>query len=136
MIGIHVDSMAAAASNSAKMSSLIPDLQKVLDLIDMGDVKWFLGMEITHNHKTWTVTLSQATYMLELRLQLYRKYIPTKVGIETRCGISALVLGVGFSSCAAPTFSDSPSISNTTRTRYESRDRKLQGRVWDVVSLA
>jgi len=46
MIGVYVDDMAAAASNGAEMASLIHDLQKVLDLIDMGDVKWFLGMEI------------------------------------------------------------------------------------------
>ena len=50
MVGIHVDDMAAAASNSTEMASLIHNLQKVLDLIDMGDIKWFLGMEITCDH--------------------------------------------------------------------------------------
>jgi len=47
----------------AEMESLIKDLQKVLDLIDMGDIKWFLGMEITHDCAAQTVTLSQAAYI-------------------------------------------------------------------------
>ena len=53
-------------------------------------------------------------WKLELRLQLYRKIYSDEGRIETRCGILVRVLGVGFSSCAVPTFSDSPSISNTT----------------------
>ena len=63
MIGVHIDDMAAAASNGAEMASLIRDLQKVLDLIDMGDVKWFLGMEITCDRTTRTMTLSQTAYI-------------------------------------------------------------------------
>jgi len=51
---------------------------------------------------------------LELRLRLYRKIYSNIGQVETRCRILARVLGVGFSSCAVPTFSDSPSISNTT----------------------
>jgi len=49
MVGIHVDDMATAANNTAKMHTLICDLQKVLDLVDMGSTEWFLCMEITHN---------------------------------------------------------------------------------------
>jgi len=63
MVGVHIDDMAAAASNSTEMALLIHDLQKVLDLIDMGDIKWFLGMEITHDHAARTVTLSQTMYI-------------------------------------------------------------------------
>jgi len=47
MVGIHIDYMAAEASTNTEMVSLIRDLQRILDLIDMGDIKWFLGMEIT-----------------------------------------------------------------------------------------
>jgi len=63
MVGIHIDDMAAAASNTAEMHTLICDLQKVLDLVDMGNIKWFLGMEITHNCDTQTIMLSQVVYI-------------------------------------------------------------------------
>jgi len=63
MVGVHIDDMAAAASTNAELESLIKDLQKVLALIDMGYMKWFLGMEITCNHASRTVTLSQAAYI-------------------------------------------------------------------------
>ena len=48
-MGIHIDEMAATASNSAEMNTLVQDLQKVLDLVDMGNIKWFLGMEVIRN---------------------------------------------------------------------------------------
>jgi len=63
IMSIHVDDMAATASSSAEMNTLVCDLQKVLDLIDMGNIKWFLGMEVTHNCKARTISLSQAMYI-------------------------------------------------------------------------
>jgi len=53
----------AAVSNNAEMTTLIRDLQKVLDLVDMGNIKWFLGMKITCDHDAWTITLSQTVYI-------------------------------------------------------------------------
>ena len=50
--------------------------------------------------------------------------------VETRCGILVRVLGIGFSSCIAPTFSDSPSISNTTQTKIQDcRDQEYDVRI-------
>ncbi len=63
IVGIHVDDMAAAASNTAEMNALVQDLQKVLDLVDMGNIKWFLGMEVVRNRKVRTISLSQVAYV-------------------------------------------------------------------------
>src|SRR6266481_7972745 len=63
IVGIHVDDMAAAASNTAEMNALVQDLQKALDLVDMGNIKWFLGMEVIQNRKAQTISLSQAAYV-------------------------------------------------------------------------
>ena len=58
MVGVHVDDMAAVSSNTTKMHTLIWNLQKVLDLVDMGNIKWFLGIKITHNHDAQIIMLS------------------------------------------------------------------------------
>ena len=63
MISIHINDMATAASNNTKMESLIQDLQKVLDLVDMGDIKWFLDMEISCDCTAQMITLSQTAYI-------------------------------------------------------------------------
>ena len=63
VVGIHINDMATAVSTHAEMASLVMELQKLLDLVDMGDIKWFLSMEITHNHTAQTISLSQATYI-------------------------------------------------------------------------
>ena len=52
--------------------------------------------------------------LLELCLQLYWEIYSDIGQVVTQCGILAQMLGIGFSLCAVPTFSDSPSISNTT----------------------
>jgi len=57
--------------------------------------------------------------LLELRLRLYWEIYSDVGQVETQCGILARVLGVGFSLCAVPTFSDSPSILIPHGRRYE-----------------
>jgi len=63
MVGRHINDMATAVSTHTEMTLLVMDLKKVLDLVNMGDIKWFLGMEITRNHIAWTISLSQAMYI-------------------------------------------------------------------------
>ena len=46
MITIHVDDMAAATSNSVTLQKTIQDLRNIIDIVDMGPIKWFLGMAV------------------------------------------------------------------------------------------
>ena len=61
MITIHVDDMAAAASNMATLHETVKDLQRIIDIVDMGPIKWFLGMSITHNCSQRMISLSKTT---------------------------------------------------------------------------
>ena len=61
MITVHVDDMAAAASNSVTLQKTIQDLRNIIDIVDMGPIKWFLGMVVMQDQTHHTVTLSQIT---------------------------------------------------------------------------
>jgi hypothetical protein len=63
IVGVHVDDMAAMATDTATLNTVVKDLQKVLDIVNMGPVKWFLGMEVVRNCDERTITLSQAAYV-------------------------------------------------------------------------
>jgi Reverse transcriptase (RNA-dependent DNA polymerase) len=63
MITVHVDDMAAAASNSATLQKTIQDLRNIINIVDMGPIKWFLGMAVMRDRTCHTITLSQATYI-------------------------------------------------------------------------
>jgi len=41
IIGVHVDDMAVTATDKATLDSVVQDLRKVLDIVNMGPVKWF-----------------------------------------------------------------------------------------------
>ena len=43
MVTIHVDDMAVAASNPEALSLMVSDLCKVIDVVDMGPMGWFLS---------------------------------------------------------------------------------------------
>ena len=49
MVTMHVDDMAAAASNSEALALMIADLHLIIDIVDMGPIQWFLGMNIFRN---------------------------------------------------------------------------------------
>jgi hypothetical protein len=46
VVGVHVDDMAATATDNATLDTVVHDLQKVLEIVNMGPIKWFLGMEV------------------------------------------------------------------------------------------
>src|SRR6266481_4759680 len=73
IVAIHVDDMCAAASNPTKMANLKRDLGKLFSLVDLGEIKWLLGIAITHDRCARTISLSQAAYIEDitkwLRLQ-------------------------------------------------------------------
>ena len=63
MVTIHVDDMVAAASNSETFTHTITELCRVIDIIDMGPIKWFLSMNVTRNRAAYTISLSQGAYI-------------------------------------------------------------------------
>jgi len=49
---IHVDDMAAAASNKAEMAKLKEQLRSFFGLVDLSELKWLLGVAVTRNRCT------------------------------------------------------------------------------------
>ena len=47
MVTVHVDDMAAAANNPETLQRTVRDLRNIIDIVDMGPIKWFLGMAVT-----------------------------------------------------------------------------------------
>ena len=47
ILAVHVDDMCATASTTQEMSRLKADLARFFDLVDLGEVKWLLGIGIT-----------------------------------------------------------------------------------------
>ena len=71
MVMVHVDDMAAAASNTPTLHEMVQDLRRIIDIVDMGPIRWFLGMAVTRDHPSRTISLSQTAY-LEAILKRFR----------------------------------------------------------------
>ena len=63
MVTIHVDDMAVATSNKLTMTSIFDDLRKIIDIVDMGEIHWFLGMAVTRDRQARTISLSQKGFI-------------------------------------------------------------------------
>ena len=63
MVTVHVDDMAAAVSNLETLAHTINELRRVIDVIDMGSIMWFLGMNVTRDREACTISLSQSAYI-------------------------------------------------------------------------
>ena len=63
MVTIHVDDMAAAADNVTTLRHTLKMLWTIIDLVDMGSIKWFLGMHVSRDRKARTISLSQNAYI-------------------------------------------------------------------------
>jgi len=50
IVAVHIDKMAAAASDKAEMARLKEELGKLFNLVDLGELKWLLGIAITQDH--------------------------------------------------------------------------------------
>ncbi|CAI7788629.1 unnamed protein product [Closterium sp. NIES-54] len=60
---IYVDEFILVAKDSAQMIFVQAALSKALLMKDLGDLKHYLGMEITHDHEARTISLSQEFYI-------------------------------------------------------------------------
>ena len=63
IIAIHVDDMCATASSLKEMESLKTNLRKLFNLVDLGEVKWLLGIVVSHNRQAHIISQSQTTYI-------------------------------------------------------------------------
>ena len=63
MVTMHVDDMAAAADNTTTLQHMMKTLQTIIDLVDMGPIKWFLGMYVSRDCKARMISLSQSAYI-------------------------------------------------------------------------
>src|SRR5882672_10066370 len=71
IIAIHVDYMAAAASNKAEMAKLKEQLGKLFSIVDLGELKWLLGIAVTRNQHAHTISLCQAAYIESITRRLH-----------------------------------------------------------------
>ena len=63
MVTVHVDDMATTTNNTTTLQHTMKTLQTIIDLVDMGPIKWFLGMHVSRDCKAWTISLSQSAYI-------------------------------------------------------------------------
>ena len=63
IVAIHVDDMCAAASNMAEMAKLKEQLGKFFSLVNLGELKWLLGISVTRDCHTRTISLCQGAYI-------------------------------------------------------------------------
>jgi len=55
--------MAVATSNKDMMRTTYNSLRTIVDIVDMGDIRWFLGMAVSRDHDMRTISLNQGTYI-------------------------------------------------------------------------
>jgi hypothetical protein len=58
-----MDDMAVTTSTPLKLQHIIRDLSTVFEIVDLGELKWMLGIAITWDHAVHTLTLCQSTYI-------------------------------------------------------------------------
>src|SRR5882672_8267207 len=63
IVAIHVDDMCTAASNKTEMAKLKEQLGKLFSLVDLGKLRWLLGIAITRDRNKCTISLCQSAYI-------------------------------------------------------------------------
>ncbi|HEV7737689.1 MAG TPA: reverse transcriptase domain-containing protein, partial [Chlamydiales bacterium] len=63
MVAVHVDDMAVAASSKEEITRLAKDLNKHFEIVDLGPIKWLLGIAIERDRTARTIALSQVAYI-------------------------------------------------------------------------
>ena len=63
ILAVHVDNMPITASSPKAMASAKNALRKYFEIVDLGPVKWSLGICIECDRNTCTISLSQTAYI-------------------------------------------------------------------------
>ena len=63
IIVVHVDDCTIAASSLSLVVELKAQIRKHIEITDLGELHWLLGIEVTRNHEERTIALSQHSYL-------------------------------------------------------------------------
>lgn len=66
IIAVHVDDMTILASDDLLMAQIKAELGSKFDVQDLGPVKQILGMEVTRDAKSGSITLTQTQYLKKI----------------------------------------------------------------------
>jgi hypothetical protein len=63
LFAIHINDCVLTGSNLALLTKFKQKIGAIYKLTDMGPISWLLGIKVTHNHKSCTLTPSQTSYI-------------------------------------------------------------------------
>ena len=63
IIVVHVDDCTIAASSLSLVVELKAQIRKHIEITDLGELHWLLGIEVTRNREERTIALSQCSYL-------------------------------------------------------------------------
>ena len=63
MIMVHIDDCTIAATNLALIEHLKHGIKRFVEITDLGELHWLLGIEIRQNREACTISLSQHAYI-------------------------------------------------------------------------
>jgi hypothetical protein len=63
---VHVDDCTITASNLALVGGINASIGKHVEVVDLGEIHWLLGIEVKRNRKQRTLSLSQKSYIASI----------------------------------------------------------------------
>jgi hypothetical protein len=63
LLTIHIDDCVLTGSNLALLTEFKQKISSIYKLTDMGPISWLLGIKVTHDCKSCTLSLSQTSYI-------------------------------------------------------------------------
>ena len=73
ILAIHVDDICTAVSSMTEMVKLKVQLGQFFNLVDLGELKWLLGIAITQNCPVRNISLCQGAYIKSITKHLHLK---------------------------------------------------------------
>ena len=87
IIGVYVDDFVIAGENSERIEQVKTSLSEKFDVKDLGELHYFLGVQVVQDHKRGTVWMGQPTFT-EFVLQKYNmseaKSVKTPVSVNSK----------------------------------------------------
>ena len=63
MIAVATDDMVITGNSDQVVTHFKNEIKRVYKITDLGDLHWFLGMEIKRDHATCTISINQSAYI-------------------------------------------------------------------------
>ncbi len=107
IVAVHVDDMTLLAPDDETISNMKEELKKKLNVTDMGEIQYILGMKIDRNWDKGTITLSQKAYILKVLERMgMNDCKPVKMPMDPNVRLEKIPAG------------DSRSVDTATRQYY------------------